>query len=393
VSEKLTEISAKVRRGERLSFADGVALFMEPDLLAVGQLANEVREKRHGDRTYFNRNMRVEVTNVCVASCLFCSFAKLEEHMPGAHTMTLEEAWHELSSRMGDPGGPPTEVHVVNGLHPGLPFSYYEELLTGFKRIDPKVHLKCFTAVEIHFFARHYGMTYVEVLEKLRAAGLDSLPGGGAEIFDEGVRRKISHDKANADEYLEVHRVAHGMGMRTNATMLYGHIETFAHRVDHILRLRDLQDETKGLQAFIPLAFHPDGNGMKNLPAPTAVDDLRTIAISRLLLDNVDHIKAYWVSLTPDVAQIALRFGADDIDGTIVHETIYKAAGSSSPGALGYDELVRLIREAGRIPVERDTLYNVVREHARAEVPEAALKPRERVRPRLPVVQGKQVPS
>jgi len=313
--------------------------------------------------------------------------------MPGAHTMTLEEAWHELSSRMGDPGGPPTEVHVVNGLHPGLPFSYYEELLTGFKRIDPKVHLKCFTAVEIHFFARHYGMTYVEVLEKLRAAGLDSLPGGGAEIFDEGVRRKISHDKANADEYLEVHRVAHGMGMRTNATMLYGHIETFAHRVDHILRLRDLQDETKGLQAFIPLAFHPDGNGMKNLPAPTAVDDLRTIAISRLLLDNVDHIKAYWVSLTPDVAQIALRFGADDIDGTIVHETIYKAAGSSSPGALGYDELVRLIREAGRIPVERDTLYNVVREHARAEVPEAALKPRERVRPRLPVVQGKQVPS
>ena len=385
-SPKLQAIREKVRGGERLTFDDGIALFLEPDLLAIGQLANEVREKRHGDRTYFNRNMRIEVTNVCMASCLFCSFAKLEEHMPGAHTMTLEEAWHELSSRMGDPGGPPTEVHVVNGLHPGLPFSYYEELLTGFKRIDPKVHLKCFTAVEIHFFARHYGMTYVEVLEKLRAAGLDSLPGGGAEIFDEGVRRKISHDKANADEYLEVHRVAHGMGMRTNATMLYGHIETFAHRVDHILRLRDLQDETKGLQAFIPLAFHPDGNGMKNLPAPTAVDDLRTIAISRLLLDNVDHIKAYWVSLTPDVAQIALRFGADDIDGTIVHETIYKAAGSRSPGALGYDELVRLIREAGRTPIERDTLYNVLREHPRAELPEAALKPRERVRPRLLVV-------
>jgi aminodeoxyfutalosine synthase len=385
----LDAIREKVRRGERLTYEDGVALFLEPDLLAVGALANEVRERRHGDRTYFNRNMRVEVTNVCEASCLFCSFAKLEEHMPGAHTMTLEEAWRELEVRMDDP---PTEVHVVNGLHPGLPFSYYEELLRGFKRIKPDVHLKCFTGVEIHYFAKLYKMTYEEVLVKLRAAGLDSLPGGGAEIFDETVRAKISPDKATADEYLEVHRVAHRLGMRTNSTMLYGHIETFAHRVDHILRLRELQDETGGLQAFIPLAFHPDGNGMKNMPAPTAVDDLRTIAVSRLLLDNVDHIKAYWVSLTPDVAQIALRFGADDIDGTIVHETIYKAAGSRSPGALAEHELIRLIREAGRVPVERDTLYNVVKEHPRAEVPEAALKPRDRKRPmRLPVV--KEIPS
>lgn len=373
----LDRIADKVRRGERLGFDDGLALFLEPDLLAVGALANQVREGRHGDRTFFNRNMRVEVTNVCVASCLFCSFAKLEEHMPGAHTMKLEEAWRELESRMDDP---PTEVHVVNGLHPGLPFSYYEELLRGFKRIHPKVHLKCFTAVEIHFFARHYGMTYEEVLVKLREAGLDSLPGGGAEIFDEDVRRRISPDKATASEYLEVHRVAHRLGMRTNATMLYGHIETFAHRVDHLLRLRALQDETGGLLAFIPLAFHPDGNGMKNLPAPTAVDDLRTLAVSRLLLDNVDHIKAYWVSLTPDVAQIALRFGADDIDGTIVHETIYKAAGTRSPGALGEGELVRLIREAGRIPVERDTLYEVVREYPKAAAPEAAMKVRERRR-------------
>jgi aminodeoxyfutalosine synthase len=373
----LDVIRKKVAARERLSFDDGLALFLEPDLLALGQLANEVRERRHGDRTYFNRNMRIEVTNVCVASCLFCSFAKLEEHMPGAHTMTLEEAWKELEDRKDDP---PSEIHIVNGLHPGLPFSYYEDLLRGFKRIDPKVHLKCFTAVEIHFFAHHYGMTYVEVLERLRAAGLDSLPGGGAEIFDEDVRKRISHDKATASEYLEVHRVAHKMGMRTNATMLYGHIETFAHRVDHILRLRALQDETQGLQAFIPLAFHPDGNGMKNLPAPTAVDDLRTIAVSRLLLDNVDHIKAYWVSLTPDVAQVALRFGADDIDGTIVHETIYKAAGTRSPGALSYDDLVRLIREAGRTPVERDTLYNVVREHTKAAVPEASMKVRERKR-------------
>jgi aminodeoxyfutalosine synthase len=371
----LDVIRKKLAAGERLGFDDGLALFLDPDLLAVGQLANEIRERRHGDRTYFNRNMRIEATNVCIASCLFCSFAKLEEHMPGAHTMTLEEAWKELEDRKDDP---PTELHIVNGLHPGLPFSYYEELLRGFKRIDPAVHLKCFTAVEIHFFAKHYGMTYAEVLEKLRAAGLDSLPGGGAEIFDEDVRKRISHDKATAAEYLEVHRVAHRMGLRTNVTMLYGHIETFAHRVDHLLRLRALQDETGGFQAFIPLAFHPDGNGMKNLPAPTAVDDLRTIAVSRLLLDNLDHIKAYWVSLTPDVAQIALGFGADDIDGTIVHETIYKAAGTRSPSGLSYDELLRLIREAGRTPIERDTLYNVLAEHPKARAPEAAVKVRAR---------------
>lgn len=371
----MASIRDKVHAGHRLDDADALALFMSPDLLAVGTLANEVREKRHGDRTYFNRNMRIEVTNVCMASCLFCSFAKLEEGAPGSHTMKLEEAWAELATRMDDPPG---EVHVVNGLHPGLPFSYYEELLKGFKRIKPDVHLKCFTGVEIHFFAQHYGMTHLEVLEKLRAAGLDSLPGGGAEIFHPEVRKRISDDKATGEEWLQVHRVAHSIGMRTNATMLYGHIETFEHRVDHLMRLRALQDETKGFQAFIPLAFHPDGNGMRNLPAPTAVDDLRNIAVARLVLDNFDHIKAYWVSMTPKIAQVGLRFGADDIDGTIVHETIYRAAGSSSPQGLSYDDLVRLIREAGRLPIERDTLYNVLREHAANASPEAALKVRDR---------------
>jgi aminodeoxyfutalosine synthase len=368
-------IAEKVRAGERLGFDDGVALFRHPDVVAVGQLANEVRERLHGDRTYFNRNMRIEVTNVCVASCLFCSFAKLEEGAPGAHTMKVEEAWRELEARMDDP---PSEIHIVNGLHPGLPFSYYEELLAGFKRIKPDIHMKCFTGVEIHFFAQHYKMSVREVLERLRHAGLDSLPGGGAEIFHPEVRSRISHDKATADEWLEVHRVAHSLGMRTNSTMLYGHIETFEHRVDHLLRLRALQDETKGLQAFIPLAFHPDGNGMRNLPAPTAIDALRTVAVSRLMLDQVPHIKAYWVSMTPEVAQIALRFGADDIDGTIVHETIYKAAGSRSPSGLTTEQLVRLIQEAGRVPVERDTLYRVVREHPRAALPEAAVKVRDR---------------
>ncbi|HXX68642.1 MAG TPA: aminofutalosine synthase MqnE [Polyangiaceae bacterium] len=371
----LDAIAERVRRGERLTPEDGIVLFHHPDPVAVGQLANEVRERLHADRTYFNRNMRVEVTNVCVASCLFCSFAKLEEGAPGAHTMTLEEAWRELEIRMDDPPG---EIHIVNGLHPGLDFSYYEELLSGFKRIKPDVHLKCFTAVEIHFFACHYGMSYEQVLRRLLAAGLDSLPGGGAEIFHPEVRSRIAHDKATADEYLEVHRVAHGLGMRTNATMLYGHIETFEHRVDHLMRLRALQDETGGLQAFIPLAFHPDGNGMRNLPPPTAIDALRTTAVSRLLLDNVPHVKAYWVSMTPEVAQIALRFGADDIDGTIVHETIYRSAGSRSPGALSTAQLVRLIQEAGRVPVERDTFYRTICEHPRAAVPEAAVKVRDR---------------
>jgi aminodeoxyfutalosine synthase len=273
---------------------------------------------------------------------------------------------------------PPAEIHIVNGLHPGLPFSYYEELLAGFKRIKPDIHLKCFTAVEIHFFARHYGMTYSQVLDRLVRSGLDSLPGGGAEIFHPDVRTRIAHDKATADEYLAVHRSAHALGIRTNSTMLYGHIETFEHRVDHLLRLRALQDETGGLQAFIPLAFHPDGNTMRNLPAPTAVDALRTVAVSRLLLDNVPHIKAYWVSMTPEVAQIAQRFGADDMDGTIVHESIYRAAGSRSPVSLTVEGLVRLIQEAGRVPIERDTLYRVVEEHPRAAVPEAALKVRDR---------------
>jgi len=371
----LDPITHKLESGERLTFDDGVALFRHPDVLALGQLANRVRERLHGDATYFNRNMRLEVTNVCVASCLFCSFAKLEEGAPGAHTMKLEAAWRELEARLDDP---PAEIHIVNGLHPGLPFSYYEDLLAGFKRILPTIHLKCFTAVEIHFFATHYGMTHAEVLARLQRAGLDSLPGGGAEIFHPEVRTRIAHDKATADEYLQVHRVAHGMGIRTNATMLYGHIETFEHRVDHLLRLRALQDETGGLQAFIPLAFHPDGNGMRNLPAPTAVDALRTTAVSRLVLDNVPHLKAYWVSMTPEVAQIALSFGADDVDGTIVHETIYRAAGSRSPGALTVEQLVRLIQEAGRMPMERDTFYNVVRRYPRAALPEAAMKVRDR---------------
>jgi aminodeoxyfutalosine synthase len=371
----LDRIEDKLSAGERLDADDGLALWLEPDLLRLGQLGNRVREQLHGDRTYFNVNMRLEVTNVCGASCSFCAFAKLEEGAPGARTMTHEQAWQELREH---PDPKLTELHMVNGLHPDLPFEWYEDLLRGFKRVRPNVHLKCFTGVEIHFFAEKFGMSHTQVLTRLREAGLGSLPGGGAEILHPDVRSRIAPDKATGEQYLAVHRAAHQLGMKTNCTMLYGHIETFEHRVDHLLRLRALQDETRGFQCFIPLAFHNENNSLQKLPEPTAVDDLRTIAVSRLLLDNVPHIKAYWVSMGVDTAQIALRFGADDLDGTIVHETIYHAAGSRVPMGMTRDDLVRLIREAGRVPVERDTEYGIVEELAKARVPEAAMKIRER---------------
>lgn len=368
-------IADKVRARQRLDFDEGLALFMEPDLLKLGTLANEVRERLHGDRTFFNINMRFEATNVCEASCSFCAFSKLADGDPGSHTTTHEEAWKELAD-FPDPRL--TELHMVNGLHPGLPFEWYEQLLRGWKKVRPGIHLKCFTGVEIHYFSEKFEMSYTEVLTRLRDAGLDSMPGGGAEILHEDVRRRISNDKASGEQFLQVHRAAHAIGMPTNCTMLYGHIETFEHRVDHLLQLRALQDDTDGFQCFIPLAFHNMNNSLQQLPEPTAVDDLRTIAISRILLDNIPHVKAYWVSMGVDTAQMALSFGADDLDGTIVHETIYHSAGSTVPMGMTRDDLVRLIREAGRIPVERDTTYGIVEELPRAPVPEAALKVRER---------------
>ena len=242
-----------------------------------------------------------------------------------------------------------------------MPFSYYTDLLSGLKKVRPGIHLKCFTAVEIAFFADHYGKTDTQVLEELKAAGLDSLPGGGAEIFAPRVRQKICHDKCDGPRYLSIHRIAHGLGMRTNVTMLYGHIETMEERVDHLLQTRALQDETGGLQAFIPLAFHPDNNQMRKLPPPSASETLKVHAVARLMLDNVDHIKAYWISCGVEVAQTALWFGADDLDGTVQEETIYHMAGSSTPTALSTDDIEQLIWDAGREPIERDTLYNVVR--------------------------------
>jgi aminodeoxyfutalosine synthase len=353
----LSAIVDKLDASERLSFEDGVQLFECPDTLALGWLANRERERRHGARTYYNFNIRLEATNVCVASCLFCSFARLKPGDDGSYTMTLEDAWDKLRQRAHQPL---TEVHVVNGLHPDLPFDYYLELLRGFKRIRPGIHLKCFTAVEIAFFADLYAMSDEQVLVALQTAGLDSLPGGGAEIFAERVRQKICHDKCGADRYLDIHRLAHRLGMRSNITMLYGHIETPAERIDHMLRTRALQDDTGGLQAFIPLAFHPDNNQMRKLPAPTASDTLRVHAIARLMLDNIPHVKAFWIATGVEVAQMALWFGVDDLDGTVQEEKIYHMAGARTPESMSTSTIRRLIRAAGREPVERDTLYNVI---------------------------------
>ena len=355
----LEDIADKLDAQVRLSLDDGRRLFEAPDLLAVGWLANRERERRHAGRTYYNFNIRLEATNVCVASCLFCSFARLKPGDSGAYTMTLEEVWDKLRTRAHQPL---TEIHVVNGLHPDLPFDYYTELLRGFKRIRPDIHLKCFTAVEIAFFADLYGKSDEQVLRELMAAGLDSLPGGGAEIFAPRVRKKIANDinKCDADRYLSIHRLAHRLGMRTNVTMLYGTIETAEERVDHMIRARALQDETGGFQAFIPLAFHPDNNQMRKLPAPSAADTLRVHAVSRLMCDNIDHVKAFWIATGVEVAQTALWFGADDLDGTVQEEKIYHMAGSPTPTAMTTIQIERLIRAAGREPIQRDTLYNVV---------------------------------
>ena len=356
-ADGLADIAARLESGERLELAEGVRLFEFPDLLAVGALANRERERRHGRRAYFNHNIRIEATNVCVASCLFCAFARLRPGDAGAYTMSLDEAWEKLRRRQHQPL---TEIHVVNGLHPDLPFDYYTELLRGFKRIRPDVQLKCFTAVEIAFFADLYGMTDEKVLAELVDAGLDSLPGGGAEIFAERVRRKIAHDKCGTERYLAIHRTAHRMGLRSNVTMLYGHIETAEERVDHMLRARQLQDETGGFQAFIPLAFHPDNNQMRKLPAPSAADTLRVHAVSRLMLDNIPHVKAFWIATGVEVAQVSLWFGVDDLDGTVQEERIYHMAGAKTPEAMTTREISRLITAAGREPVERDTFYNVI---------------------------------
>ena len=353
---RLLPIREKIAVGARLTAVDGLALYRSPDLLGVGWLANEVRERLHGDKTYFNVNRHINPTDVCVASCKLCAFGK-KARDPKAYTMSLEELWHRAGEGYSEAI---TEFHIVGGLHPELTLDWYCEMLRGLKQRFPQVHLKAFTMVEIGYFAQRTKLSHREVLEKLRAAGLDSMPGGGAEIFSDRVRRVICDHKISGNEWLDVARIAHKMGMHSNCTMLYGHIETEEDRVDHLVKLRALQDETNGFQTFIPLAFHPDNTALDHISKTTGFNDIREIAVSRLMLDNIPHIKAYWVMMTPKMAQIALRFGADDLDGTVVEEKIYKDAGRTTEGAMRRGELLRLIREAGREPVERDTLYHPV---------------------------------
>ncbi len=353
----MSAITEKVRAAEPLDLEDGVALYEEPDLLAVGQLANEVRERLHGNVTYYNRNLHLNSTNVCEADCLFCSFARLKSGMPEAYTMLPEQALNWIRERY-QPGM--REIHIVNGLNPDLTFDYYTELLQQIREHFPMLHIKAFTAVEIHYFAEKYGMSYETVLRKLMAAGLGSLPGGGAEMFAARVRKKICRDKVDADGWLDVHRTAHQLGLKTNCTMLYGTVERLDERIDHLIRLRTLQNETNGFQAFIPLAFHPENNRLGPIGAPSGADDLRTIAVSRLMLDSIPHIKAYWVMLGIKTAQLALRFGSSDLDGTVTEEKIYHMAGAQTPHSLSVDELRALIRDIGRIPVERTTTYEII---------------------------------
>jgi len=352
----LLSIAEKVQAGVRLSFDDGVALYRSGDILAVGWLANLVRERLHGDVAYFNVNRHINPTNVCVASCRLCAFGR-KKGDEGTYTMALDEAFATAASGYSEAV---TEFHIVGGLHPDLPFEYFMDLVRGLKQRFPKVHVKAFTMVEVAFLAKRGKMTIEETLERMKAAGVDSMPGGGAEIFADRIRHIICDHKIDGGEWIETAKAAHRMGLRSNATMLYGHVENDEDRVDHLLRLRAAQDETGGFQTFIPLAFHPDNTALDHIPRTTGMLDIRQIAVSRLLLDNFSHIKAYWQMMTAKIAQIALRFGADDIDGTVIEEKIYHDAGATTPQGMRRADLVRLITEAGRRPIERDTMYRPV---------------------------------
>jgi aminodeoxyfutalosine synthase len=363
----LDTICDKINAGRRLSFDDGLALYASNDLPTIGALANQVRERLNGNFAYYNVNTHLNPTNVCVYRCSFCAFrADLKE--PRGYLMTDEQilARAEEASRLGA-----TEMHIVGGLHHQKPFEWYVHVVRIIHEAYPDLHLKAYTAVEINWFSFLTGRPTREVLAELTEAGLGSMPGGGAEIFHPDVRDRICEHKADADEWLRIHRKAHELGLRTNATMLYGHVENASHRIDHLCRLRELQDETGGFQTFIPLAFHPENTGLATITKASGLMDLKTMAVSRLMLDNFPHVKAYWIMLGIKTAQVALSFGADDLDGTVVHEKIYHDAGAETPQALTVEEIRRLITEAGRVPVERDTLYrHVHRDGARWQVGE-----------------------
>jgi aminodeoxyfutalosine synthase len=355
-SLRLPAIREKVEAGHRLSFDDGLWLSDHADLFAVGELANIVRERKNGNVTFYNVNTHLNPTNVCVYRCTFCAF-RADLRSPKGYVMSDEQILERAAE--ADRRGA-TELHIVGGLHHQLPYEWYLNVVRIIHQHSPRLHLKAYTAVEWDWFHRLTGRPTRELLAEFKEAGLGSLPGGGAEIFHPEVRDRICEHKADTDTWLRIHREAHELGLRSNATMLYGHIEEPRHRIDHLIRLRELQDQTGGFQTFIPLAFHPDNTGLSHIPKASGLLDLKTMAISRLMLDNFPHVKAYWVMLGIKTAQLALSFGADDLDGTVVHEKIYHDAGSDSPQELTVAEIRRLIEEAGREPVERDTLYNRV---------------------------------
>lgn len=356
-SELLRPLREKVEAGERLSFDDGLTLCRDDAPLAeVGELANLVRERKHGNAAYYNINTHLNPTNVCVYRCTFCAF---RADLRSAKGYLMNEGQvRERGQEAVDNGC--TELHIVGGLHHQASYAWYRGVISTLHESFPDLHLKAWTPVEVDWFSRLTKKPIRWVLEDMRDAGLGSLPGGGAEIFHPEVRSQICEHKADSARWFETHRTAHQLGLRSNCTMLYGHIEQPYHRIDHLIRLRELQDETGGFQTFIPLAFHPDNTGLSNIKKPNALMDLRTMAVSRLMLDNIPHIKAYWIMLGVATAQIALAYGADDIDGTVRHELIYHDAGAETPQMLTVKQLRRLIEEAGREPVERDTLYRRV---------------------------------
>jgi len=352
----LGDILEKINTGERLSVADGLRLFQCPDLLAVGYLANIVRERKNGNNAYFIYNQHINYSNICTNLCKFCAFGK-DKKSDLAYEMSVDEVRQKVRERLSEPI---SEIHMVGGIHPDLPYRYYTDLLEIIKEERPDVHIQAFTCVEIAHLAEISGLGTVGVLEDLKKAGLGSIPGGGAEVFSPRIRELTCEKKLSGAGWLDVAKTAHRLGLHTNATMLYGHIESLEERVEHLDMLRTAQDETNGFLAFIPLAFHPKNTELSRLSRTSGVDDLKNIAVARCFLDNFPHIKAYWVMIGQKLSQIALSFGADDVDGTVKEEIITHMAGAETEQAMSRDQLLRLIKEAGRIPIERDTLYNVI---------------------------------
>ncbi len=362
LGEDLRNIAQKVAAGERISFDEGVLLYEKAELGYLGVLANFIREKRHGDKTYFNRNFHIEPTNLCVYDCKFCSYSRLIKQREEGWEFTMEEMLDVVKKYDGQPV---TEVHIVGGVLPQYDVPFYSELYRRIREHRPELHIKALTPVEYHYIFKKAKIDYATGMRLMKEAGLDSIPGGGAEIFHPEIREQIAKDKCTGEQWLAIHEEWHKLGMRSNATMLYGHIEQFWHRVDHMEQLRQLQDRTGGFQTFIPLKFRHENNQMSHVPEVSVIEDLRNYAIARIYMDNFDHIKAYWAMISRSTAQLSLNFGVDDIDGTLDDTTkIYSMAGAEEQTpAMSTKELVDLIKQVGRLPIERDTLYNVITDY------------------------------